>query len=399
MTRLVKRRRGQPFMVLAVLIVGWAGLRAATWQTPFPQNLPAPITQSDAAVLERGRVSTDRSRPMANNIPPPPVWSYEANGLIAPPRRVSIHPAPMIAPLTDGSAPVAGISSGTSSGTSSGVERPQVLASHQLLWLAAMAQVPVPGDVAMMMRASGGLGGGGAKPAPSLVGAGVKPARARTPAKRWSADAWLYLRPNAQNASSFGPRFASYGASQAGAVIHYRLKPDSAHRPAAYLRASQALAAGRESEVALGLSARPVRRIPLGVQAELRITKGAVRSEIRPAASVVTQIPPVQLPLGMRAQTYVAAGYVGGDFATAFVDGQARIETEVARFDLGRLRAGGGIWGGAQKGAARLDVGPSASLDVKFGETAARVSMDYRLRVSGDAQPDSGIAITLVTGF
>jgi len=55
---------------------------------------------------------------------------------------------------------------------------------------------------------------------------------------------------------------------------------------------------------------------------------------------------------------------------------------------------------GARRGrAAGLDVGPSASLDLKIGAALARVSMDYRLRVAGDAEPGSGVAITLSTGF
>jgi hypothetical protein len=33
------------------------------------------------------------------------------------------------------------------------------------------------------------------------------------------------------------------------------------------------------------------------------------------------------------------------------------------------------------------------------GAALARVSMDYRLRMAGDAEPGSGVVITLSTGF
>lgn len=81
------------------------------------------------------------------------------------------------------------------------------------------------------------------------------------------------------------------------------------------------------------------------------------------------------------------------------VDGQVRVDVEFARFDSGNLRAGAGVWGGAQKGSARLDVGSSASMNVKLGAVSARLAVDYRLRAAGDAEPGSGAAFTLTTGF
>jgi hypothetical protein len=258
------------------------------------------------------------------------------------------------------------------------------------MWLAAMGRVPVPRDVAEIIQ------GAAARQADTSMAAG-SPAKGST--KRWSVDGWLFLRPDAELGAANGPRFASYGASQAGAVLRYRLSPGNAARPAAYVRATKALAAGRETEIAAGLSARPLAGLPVSAYAELRATRGAVTTEMRPAVFAVTEFPRVELPLGLRGEAYLAGGYVGGDFATAFADGQARVDREMVRFDLGQIRAGAGAWGGAQEGAARLDVGPSASRDLKIGAAPARVSMDYRLRVAGDAEAGSGVAITLSAGF
>jgi hypothetical protein len=101
----------------------------------------------------------------------------------------------------------------------------------------------------------------------------------------------------------------------------------------------------------------------------------------------------------MRGEGYAQAGYVGGRFATAFVDGQARIDRLVARLGKSEVRAGAGVWGGAQKHAARLDVGPSATASFRLGETQSRVALDYRVRIAGDAAPKSGPALTISAGF
>ena len=122
-------------------------------------------------------------------------------------------------------------------------------------------------------------------------------------------------------------------------------------------------------------------------------------TELRGAAYAVTELPPVALPGGLTGEAYVQGGYVTGDFATAFVDGQARITGELAGTENFRLTAGGGAWGGAQEDAERLDIGPSAGVSFRLGQARGRVSADYRFRVAGDAEPASGPALTLTAGF
>ena len=139
--------------------------------------------------------------------------------------------------------------------------------------------------------------------------------------------------------------------------------------------------------------------IPLRLHGEARVFQTGSSIETRTAGFVVTELPPQRLAANLRAETYIQAGYVTGRFATAFVDGQARITRPVARADDFRLEAGAGAWGGAQKGASRLDVGPTASLGVRLGAVNARLSADYRFRVAGEAEPASGPALTLSAGF
>jgi hypothetical protein len=192
----------------------------------------------------------------------------------------------------------------------------------------------------------------------------------------------------------------SYGASQAGAVIRYRLLPASANRPAAYLRATVALNGSGERTAALGLSARPLARVPIVAAAEVRLDSRPGSARLRPAAMVVSEFPPAKLPLGLRAEGYFQAGYVGGRDATAFADGQLRLDHGVAHSGSFELRAGGGAWAGAQKGASRVDVGPTASLGAAVpGGGSVRLGVDWRIRVAGNAAPGSGAALTLSAGF
>ena len=169
------------------------------------------------------------------------------------------------------------------------------------------------------------------------------------------------------------------------------------------MRVTKALSRNREGDVAVGLAGRLVPSIPLSAQAELRVSRNGTGTEVRPAAMVVTELAPVELPFGARAEMYAQAGYVGGDFATPFADGQAKVDRRVARFDLAgsrvNIRGGAGVWGGAQEGASRVDIGPTAGVDIAIGPAPARVAIDYRHRVAGNAEPRSGVALTLSTGF
>ena len=221
-------------------------------------------------------------------------------------------------------------------------------------------------------------------------------------AKRWSLSAWsLYREGSGRAVAAVG--VPSYGASQAGAILRFSLAPESARRPDLFARASHALVERGETEFALGLSARPLPRIPLRTHAEARVTDTPSGRQVRPAVYAVTELPQAELPLGLKGSAYGQAGYVGGRFATGFVDGSARVERDVASFDLGRSlatpRIGLGGWGGAQKGAARLDVGPGASLFIEGAPVPLRLDVDYRFRIAGQARPESGVAVTLSTGF
>lgn len=187
-------------------------------------------------------------------------------------------------------------------------------------------------------------------------------------------------------------------------MLQYRLARSSRLDPRLCLRAYQALIEGGERELALGASLRPLSRVPLRLAAEARYTETMFGTEIRPAAYAVTELNPIRLPLGTRLEAYGQAGWVGGAAATPFADGQAVVIRDlpfVGRLsrDALRMSFGAGVWGGAQEDAQRLDIGPSLRFDVRVGKVPARVSVDWRQRVAGDAAPRSGVAATISAGF
>lgn len=191
-----------------------------------------------------------------------------------------------------------------------------------------------------------------------------------------------------------GARPASYGGTQAGAVVR-RALGGSAAAPDLILRGTYAPDRPRQAELALGANARPIPGVPVRLQAEVRATRTDRRTDMRPAVLAFTEIDRIELPLRLDAEGYAQVGWVGGSYSTAFADGQARLTRPIATMGGLRVRAGAGAWGGAQKFAERLDVGPT--IDVVLDPV--RVTVDYRARVAGNASPGNGLAVTLSTGF
>lgn len=378
-----RTRRGQPLIALALVLTSWVAMRAAVWDWPVAaQTRESPSLQG--AVSPPPLAAAPAAEAWEPAAPVAPVWpQLQPNEAPAYSPVEPASPAPMPVPTSLGPAPEVPVNA------------PRIAAGHQLLWLAGISALALPPDVAQHFAAR-----------PPLAPPPAAPSAAPVRERRWSGDGWLLLRRggngfNLPGAGLPGANLPSgaYGASQAGAVIRYRLAPSSPLRPAVYLRASSGLERPRGEEAALGLSIRPLPKVPVAAMAEARITRTLSGNIVRPAVALVSEFPPQPLPLGFRAEAYAQAGWVGGKGSTAFADGQARIEKPLLSTGRLELRAGAGAWGGAQRGAQRLDVGPTATLAVPLGGASGRVSADWRFRVAGDAAPDSGPALTLSAGF
>lgn len=360
------RQRGQPLVFLALILVLWIGARVFAWTGGVPQPplaAPAKAASPGLRLWSRGSELLASKPPAVARLGPSVTMTFS--------RQMHYRP---LRPAT------------------------AVVVGRPAPRLIEKQEVPVPG---MTWETSGSEG-----PATAVTRARApaiaSPAASNPPPRgiehRWSADAWALLRSGGGSIGA-GPGAAIYGGNQVGGVLRYRFAPGNPHRPTAYLRANAALNGSGEREGAVGLSIRPVSAVPVFVAAEGRIGVFSNRTAIRPAVMAVTEFPPASLPGKARAEFYAQAGYVGGRGATAFADGQLRIDRQVVQAGPVELRVGAGAWGGAQSGAARLDVGPSATLGISSGAASARIGLDWRFRAAGSAAPASGPAITVSAGF
>lgn len=382
-------RRGQPLFALGFLMLAWIGVRTAVLASDSAPSEEAPASAAANAAPPASRpVNATPAQPDQSRAP-------ERQAVPAEPRpQVQVRLAePQDAPVVV--APLPEVAPSTAAEPAALPVPPRIAAGHQLLMMAGLSELPMPVEALA------------ATPPPVSLRAPVPflPA-ARKEAIRWSADGWMLWRPggngyNLPGAGLPGANLPSgaYGASQAGMVMRYRLAPSSPLRPALYLRASTGFHYPRGEELAAGIALRPVPRIPLAAMAEARVTRTPTGNIVRPALAVVSELPPVALPFAFRGEVYGQAGWVGGKDHTPFIDGQARIERPLAHVGKVELRVGAGAWGGAQRGTGRLDVGPTATLDVPLGPVGSRLSADYRFRLVGNAAPGSGPAVTLSAGF
>jgi hypothetical protein len=355
-------RHGEPLAALGLIVGGWIVARVLFLGVTFlPASLAEPAER--VSVVEEAEAAAEPHalllRPLASNTP-------------------ELSQAPIIAPAPVRFAAVV-----------SGDLRPSAPP--------ASIEFPLAGSTSQLVVSGPPMKGPSQRLAPFEPTVHPDEIEKRGLEKRWSADGWMLLRSDGKE--RLGP-LPTYGASQAGAVARYRLALDSGHRPAAYLRAALALDGSGQKESAGGLSARPLAKLPVVAAGELRVTSDRFGTRVRPAAMAYTELSPFDVAAGLRGEVYLQGGYVAGKGATGFADGQARLDRQVIRIGRGEMRVGGGVWGGAQKGASRLDVGPTAQVLLPLSKDVfARAGIDWRFRAAGDATPSSGPALTISAGF
>jgi hypothetical protein len=107
----------------------------------------------------------------------------------------------------------------------------------------------------------------------------------------------------------------------------------------------------------------------------------------------------VALPLEFKLEGYAQAGYVSGKSGGAFADFNARADRRLGKIGNAPISGGVGIWGGKQRDAGRIDIGPSLRADMSVGDMQMRMTADWRFRIAGSASPGNGPAVTLSTSF
>jgi hypothetical protein len=334
--------RSPPLRFLAVVLGGWAALRAAfiapPWSTPPAGAAPPP---------GRARTPPGREWEVGRAAPEP----------VAAPARRAFVTATSLTPLR----------------------------AHPAA--ALLVHAPPPGEGAPRPQSATAAASPFPAPHPVLP---PRPDPGSAEPRRWSLSAWSFVRRG-----SAAPLAAAglLGGSQAGARLTYRLNRDSARPLALSVRVSTPLRSGAGAEAALGLDWRPVARLPIHLLAERRQALGR---DGRSAFGLTAFGGVSDAPLGrLRIDAYAQAGLVGARSRDLFGDGSIRLSLPLGE----RLRVGAGAWAAAQPGLARLDLGPQAALRLPVAGRSVTVAADWRLRVAGNADPGSGPALTVATDF
>ena len=202
---------------------------------------------------------------------------------------------------------------------------------------------------------------------------------------------WALLRSQQPGVVASPSSLASggqLGASQAGARLTYQFT----RTIAASLRTTTEVGR-RGGEVAGGVRVQPLVSIPIWLTAERRQQLGQFGGG-RNAFALFLEGGVYQRPMPFQfaLDAYLQGGVVGLRSRDLFIDGAFTLTRPVYR----NFSAGIGVWGGAQPGLYRLDVGPRITMQVRRN---VRVHLDWRQRITGNAQPASGPAVTLATDF
>lgn len=216
------------------------------------------------------------------------------------------------------------------------------------------------------------------------------PIRTASSKRRLSGYAWLFAREGGQQGLAGA---GLLGGSQAGIRLNYAVTSDLA----ATMRVSRPLE-DRGGEAALGIYWKPSPAAPFAIIAERRI---ALDRDGRDAFALIAAggVSEIKLPSAFTLDVYGQTGLVGMKARDPFIEGSSTVALPVINHENLTLSGGIGVWGSAQPGVSRVDFGPRIRTQIAAGGTTIAASLDWRQRISGRANPRSGLALTLEAGF
>ncbi len=209
---------------------------------------------------------------------------------------------------------------------------------------------------------------------------------------------WIFAREDSLSPKAALSPNGQYGGSQAGGILSYRFSGDDRTSLVAFVRASTPLSASGDEELAIGIKAKPLNNLPISLYAEQRVGPGSFGNR-GTALYVAGGTGPDLVIAKTSLETYGQAGYLFSEDDSHFFDMAATLQRTILERGKYRMTMGAGGWAGGQKGLHRIDIGPRANIHLPVGKTDLRVSLDWRQRIAGNAAPDSGVAITVSSGF
>ena len=218
--------------------------------------------------------------------------------------------------------------------------------------------------------------------------------------RRWSGAAYA-LVGRGDGDLGLGSR-PQLSGSQMGARLAYRPDPLSNAPLDLVVRTYAPLhkggAASHAAQSAVGVEWRPDIRIPASIAVERYVAFGDRARDafaVRVGGGVYER--PVVGPV--RFSAYGEAGMVGLARRDLFFDGSARAALALPTNGIIVVKPAVAVWGGAQPGARRFDLGPPVSAGARPGTMVLAADIDWRLRTAGNARPASGPALTVRAGF
>lgn len=339
--------QGRPLRFLMIVVGGWTGARVALlWPEAQVERLAA-VTRTARAPGSHHALGARAPAPLIG------AGSLAAAEVMLPPKRLL---APAVLAVSRVAPPAAPVS------------------------IAVVEPVEAPAIAAPMPVNAGAARYDAAQPVATAL-----PTR-----PRWSGSAWAFVRGAGDAGGVATPQL---GGSQVGARVAYRL--DARGRVAAVARVAAATAV-RQQEAAVGVEWQPT-RLPIRLVAEQRIGIANIRGG--PAIGLVGGVSALPLGAGLRVDGYAQGGVIARDRADGYVDGAASVGRTIASRGRARLELGLGAWGAAQRGAARLDLGPSLVAVLPVEARAIRVGVQWRERVAGNARPGSGAVLSIGADF
>lgn len=357
-----------PIRFLVLIVGGWTAVRViATMYGEAPAVAQQPKAASAPALVDMGAQAATLIPAVQFAAMAPISRRHGSSPTLATPRLAATR-----------SAYVVEISTPTPQAATPDRPRPVSVASGGDMFARTTAAAPAPSASAGPIFAA---------PIDTVPVAGMP--------KRLSGSFWLLARAGDETSLATGSGLL--GGSQAGARLLYRVNDDASAPLSLSARLSSPLRRSG-TETALGIEWQPVAGLPIRMLAERRErVSGEGRSAFALLAHGGVNDRPVAA--GFTLDAYAQAGVVGARSRDLFADGGITLVRPVGEVAANEVAIGAGIWGGAQPGVSRLDVGPRVTTTIAVAGTRARLSLDYRLRVAGDAAPASGPSLTIGAGF
>lgn len=354
--------RGRPFAYVALTLSVWVGARVIMSVEDEAPVLTPPMAESAPTVIPHGIQKIGRFVTLST-------VSQKFGG-----RRLTRHHRPHPISTNFGLTPVQG--PWQDGGRPSGLQAP--------LWVAENSKPQsagrdTPPSIALALKGEAG------------------PPERRPRARRgWGGEVYAYSfwRLSTGSGTALAPG-AQYGGSQSGIIG--TIDPFGApERGLSLLARGSVTPDGNEREFALGFRWRPGKDWPLTLSAERRFRTDAPDRFAAYLAGGIDSLPIAGL---WTLNAFGQAGYATGQGGGGFFDAQARAMHPLATIGRVPVSIGTGSWAGGQKDAMRFDVGPTIAAKVEAGSTSLLIQLDWRLRAAGNAEPKSGLALTVSTGF